>query len=350
MAEKPTMIDNGPLPETIRDVEHLEDLLTTPTRALIEDFDQLDGDLMVLGAGGKVGPTLAMMAKRAAPYRRVIGVARFTDPDVRRRLEAADVECLSRDLLDRRQVDELPDAENVVFMAGRKFGTAGSEPFTWAMNAVLPTLVAQRLRDCRVVVFSTLCVYPLTDFRGPGCNEDTPPTPHGEYANSCVARERIFQYYSERNRCPGWLIRLNYAIDLRYGVIHDLAVKVMRGQPIDIRTPVANVIWQGDAVAQILRSLLCCPHPSQPLNIGMPVPADIEALADRFGGHFGKRPKIFGVKQPTAWHNDTSLARRLFGDPVVDLTTMVRWNLDWIDRGMPVYDKPTHYEQREGIF
>jgi len=343
-------LDEHPLPERIEDVTHLEDLLSTPTRALADDLAALDGDLMILGVGGKVGPTLARMAKRAAPAKRILGVARFTDAAVRRRLEAAGIECIACDLLQREQVAALPDVANIVYMAGRKFGTAGSEPFTWAMNVVVPTHVGERFTDCRIVAFSTLCVYPFADIRGPGCDEQDPALPFGEYPNSCVGRERVFQYFSEVHRCPGRLIRLNYAIDLRYGVLQDIALRILRDRPVPLATPVANVIWQGDAIARILRALRHCTLPSEPLNIGAPAAASVKHVANRFGELLGKRVVFEGVAQPTAWHNDCSQARRLFGDPVVDLDTMIRWNADWLRRDMPVYDKPTHYEQRDGTF
>ncbi len=343
-------IDGQTLPGRIEDVAHLEDLLSTPTQALVDDMAALDGDIMILGVGGKVGPTLAMMAKRAAPGKRVIGVARFSDAGVRKRLEEAGVQCLSCDLLQRDQLATLPDAANIVYMAGRKFGTAGAEPFTWAMNVVVPTHVGERFRDCRIVAFSTLCVYPFADTRGSGCDEQDPALPFGEYPNSCVGRERVFQYFSELNRCPGRLIRLNYAIDLRYGVLQDIARWVLAGEPVPLGTPVANVIWQGDSTAQILRSLLHCTLPAEPLNVGMPQPANVKQIANRFAELFGRRPFFGGIEQTTAWHNDTSLARKLFGDPIVDLDTMIRWNADWLERAMPVYEKPTHYEQRQGMF
>ncbi|MFW6146089.1 MAG: NAD-dependent epimerase/dehydratase family protein [Planctomycetota bacterium] len=343
-------LDAAPLPDRIEDVAHLEGLLSMPTEGLVDDLAGLDGDLMILGVGGKVGPTLAMMAKRAAPSKRIFGVARFTDRAVRQRLEGAGVECITCDLLQREQVARLPHVENIVYMAGRKFGTAGSEPFTWAMNVVVPTHVGERFRDCRIVAFSTLCVYPFADLRGAGCDEQDPALPFGEYPNACVGRERVFQYFSAVNRCPGRLIRLNYAIDLRYGVLQDIALRVLRDQPVPLATPVANVIWQGDSTAQILRALCHCTLPSEPLNIGMPAPASVKHVANRFGELLGKRVGFAGIEQPTAWHNDCSQARGLFGDPIVDLDTMIRWNADWLQRGMPVYDKPTHYEQRQGTF
>lgn len=343
-------LDGQALPERIEDVTHLEELLSTPTDGLVKDFAKLDGDIMVLGVGGKVGPTLAMMAKRAAPSKRVYGAARFSDAAVRRRLEKAGIECLSCELLDRAQVEKLPEVKNVVFMAGKKFGTAGLEPYTWAMNVVVPTYVGERFAASRIVAFSTLCVYPFADVRGPGCDEQNPALPFGDYANSCVGRERVFQYFSEKNKSAGRLIRLNYAIDLRYGVLHDIAQWVLKGEPVPLATPVVNVIWQGDATAQILRALCHTTQPTTPLNIGMPQPAVVKHVANRFGELLGKRVHFGGVEQTTAWHNDCSQARRLFGDPMVDLDTMIRWNVDWLKRGRPVYTKPTHYEERQGTF
>ncbi len=344
-------LEDTPLPDALRDVEQLESFLATPSRGLVDDFRHLDGDILILGVGGKVGPTLAMMAKRAAPNKRVIGVARFSDPDVKQRLQAADVETNTCDLLDRRAVAQLPDVRNVIYMAGKKFGTAGSEPSTWAMNAVVPTYIGERLRETRFVAISTLCVYPFSPVDGPGANPaDTLPTPLGEYANSCVARERVFQYFSQKSNSPGVLARLNYAIDCRYGVLHDIASWVRQGTPIDLRTGVANCIWQGDAVSQLLRCLCHGTVPARPINIGAPQPIRVRDVAQRFGQLFGRTPVYQHEIEPTAWHSDCSEATALFGEPIVDLDTMIRWNADWISREMPVYHKPTHYEQRAGSF
>ncbi len=349
--KKITAIEDTPLPDVIADEAHLEELISIPTRGLVDDFAKLEGDILVLGVAGKVGPTLAMMAKRAAPQKKVIGVARFSDADVRRRLEAAGVETITCDLLDRKAVEALPKAANVVYMAGKKFGTTGGEPFTWAMNAAVPVYVGEQFSGTRFVAFSTLCVYPFSKVAGPGATpDDTPPTPLGEYANSCVARERVFQYFSEITKSPGRLARLNYAIDCRYGVLHDVAMHVKNGTPIDIRTGVANCIWQGDAIAQILRTLVHGNVPARAINIGAPKTTNIRAAAERFGQLFGKKPVYTGTEQPTAWHNDCSEAHHLFGDPAVDFDTMIRWNADWLKRGMPVHNKPTHYEEREGAF
>jgi len=344
-------IEDTALPAAFRDEAHLEEFLSTPTRGLVEELAQLDGDIAVLGVAGKVGPTLAMMAKRAAPQKRVIGVARFSDADVKRRLEAAGVETIPCDLLDREAVARLPQTKNVVFMAGKKFGTVGGEPFTWAMNAVVPAYVGERFASTRFVAFSTLCVYPFTPVAGGGATpDDTPPTPLGEYANSCVARERVFQYFSEKTKSPGRLARLNYAIDCRYGALGDIGEWVMNGKPIDIRTGVANCIWQGDAISHILRCLRHGTVPAKAINIGTPQTTNVRKAAIRFGELFGKKPVFVGEEQATAWHNDCSEAQRLFGNPVVDLDTMIRWNADWLQRGLPLHHKPTHYEERAGNF
>ena len=344
-------LESTPLPDSFRDEAHLEDFLSTPTRGLVEDFAQIEGDILVLGVAGKVGPTLAMMAKRAAPTKRVIGVARFSDADVKRRLEAAGVETIACDLLDREAVARLPRVANVIYMAGKKFGVTGGEPFAWAMNAVVPAYVAETFRGTRFVAFSTLCVYPFSPVAGLGATpDDTPPTPLGEYANGCVARERVFQYFSEKTASPGRLARLNYAIDCRYGVLSDIAQWVRSGTPIDLRTGVANCIWQGDAIAHILRCLRHGTVPTRAINIGAPQTTNVRAAAQRFGELFGKAPIFTGTEQPTAWHNDCSEAQSLFGDPIVNLDTMIRWNADWLTRGMPLHHKPTHYEERAGNF
>jgi len=344
-------LESTPRPDHFRDEAHLEDFLSTPTRGLVEDFSKLDGDILVLGVAGKVGPTLAMMAKRAAPAKRVIGVARFSDAGVKRRLEAAGVETITCDLLDREAVARLPRVANVVYMAGKKFGVTGGEPFAWAMNAVVPAYVGEKFSGTRFVAFSTLCVYPFSPVDGPGATpDDTPPTPLGEYANGCVARERVFQYFSGKANSPGRLARLNYAIDCRYGVLSDIAQWVRSGTPIDIRTPVANCIWQGDAIAHILRCLGHGTVPARPINIGAPQTTNVRAAAHRFGEIFDRAPIFAGTEQSTAWHNDCSEARTLFGDPVIDLDTMIRWNAHWLQCDQPLHHKPTHYEERAGNF
>ena len=338
------------LPDRIADVEALEELMSRPSQALVDDMAKLDGDIVVLGVGGKVGPTLARLAKRAAPRKRVIGVARFSDADVKRRLESWGVETLSADLLERAQVDKLPEAANVVYMAGKKFGTDADRGFAWAMNTMVPALVAERYRASRIVVFSTLCVYPFAPVAAGGWDESVEPKPLGDYANSCVGRERIFQYHSRRHGTPVRLMRLNYAIDMRYGVLHDIARWVKNGAPVPLATGHANVVWQGDSSSQILRALLHCTTPASPLNIGGPELASVRMLAHEFGRRFGVEPVFEGVEAPDAWVNNCLQAQRLFGNPVVPLGRMIDWTADWVARGLPVHDKPTRFEVRDGGF
>ncbi len=345
-----TILAANDLPDRIADVAALEELLSRPSQALIDDLAALEGDIIILVVGGKVGPCLARMAKRAAPDKRIVGVARFTDADVKRRLQDWGVETTACDLLDGEAVDTLPKLPNVIYMAGKKFGTTGGESFTWAMNAHVPALVGEAFAASRIVAFSTLCVYPFVDVTGPLCREDTAPVPIGEYANSCVGRERIFQYFSQKNGTPGRLIRLNYAIDLRYGVLYDIANWVYTGQTIDLRAGHANVIWQGDVNAQVLRALGHCETPCRPLNMGGPEQVSVRALAETFGQRFGIEAKFENRESGMGWHNDTTLAAKLFGYPEVPLARMIDWTVDWIERDQPHYDLPTHYEARDGAF
>src|SRR5687767_7923783 len=225
-------------------VDDLEEFMTRPTRELEADLARADGDLIILGVGGKMGPTLARMAKRAAPAKRVIGVARFTEKVVRENLEGAGIECIATDLLDRAALERLPRAKNVVFMAGHKFGASGDPSFTWTMNVAVPFMVAETFRDSRIVAFSTACVYPFADVAGEGAAEHTPTLPPpGDYATSCVGREQMFRHGSLRYGTPGRLVRLSYAIDMRYGVLYDVALKVFEGKPVPLGMGYANVIW-----------------------------------------------------------------------------------------------------------
>jgi nucleoside-diphosphate-sugar epimerase len=338
------------LPQRVEDESALEELLSRPTKALVDDLGRLDGDIIVLGVAGKIGPTIARMAKRAAPTKRVVGVARFSSPQLKQRLESWGVETLTCDLMDRAAVGRLPQLPNVVYMAGKKFGTDADRPFAWAMNTYVPALVAEQFRASRIVAFSTLCVYPFGPVLHQGWDETVAAQPVGDYANSCVGRERAFEYGSKRWGTPGRLIRLNYAIDMRYGVLLDIAQWVKSGAPIPIETGHANVIWQGDANAQILRALLHCSTPTSPLNVGGPELASVRAVAEEFGRRFGQKPAYEGVEQASAWVNNTFQAQRLFGYPVVPLARMIDWVADWVLRNQPVYDKPTRYEVRDGSF
>jgi len=325
--------------------------MSRPTPALEADLAKTQGDILILGVGGKMGPTLARMAKRAAPQRRVVGVARFTEPGLRDRLGAWGVECVACDLLERAALERLPRAPNVVFMAGHKFGAAGNAAFTWAMNVGVPYMVAETFRESRIVAFSTACVYPYADVNGRGAAEDAPALPPpGDYATSCVGREKAFEYGSLRYGTPGRLVRLEYAIDMRYGVLHDVARKVLAGEPVDLTMGHVNVIWQGEANEQALRLLAHCTAPTSPLNVSGAEVVSVRALAAEFGKRFGRSPAFAGKESPSAWLVDTRAAQALLGAPRVPLAQMIDWQADWIRRGGASLGKPTHFETRDGQF
>jgi NAD dependent epimerase/dehydratase family len=338
------------LPETIPDIAALDDLLCRPSQALIDDLQKIDGDIMILGVAGKMGPTLAGLAKAALPDRRIIGVARFSDAGVKDWLQACGIETIYCDLLDEAAIKALPKAQNIVFMAGRKFGAEGDLSLTWAMNAHVPALVAQAFAASRIVAFSTGCVYPFVKIDGKGANETLAPNPPGEYAQSCVGRERMFEYFSRKYKTPGRLFRLNYAIDMRYGVLHDIATKILQGKPIDVSLGHVNFIWQGDASAQALRCLAHCDTPTSAINVSGHEILAVRDLAAKFGARLGREPIIVGTEEPTAWLTDTTQAVKMFGLPIVDTERLIGWTADWVARSMPSLGKPTKYEVRDGRY
>jgi nucleoside-diphosphate-sugar epimerase len=339
------------LSERFESVEHLEDVMTTPSAGLVGDLARVPGDLIVLGVGGKMGPTLARLAKRAAPEKRVVGVARFSESGRRESLGRHGVECIQADLLDRDALARLPQFPNVVFMAGRKFGSTGAEALTWAMNVHVPALVAEAFAGSRIVAFSTACVYPFVPVASGGATEEVATTPPpGEYANSCVGRERMFEHFSRRHGTPGRLIRLSYAIDMRYGVLHDVARKVLARAPIDLTMGHVNVIWQGDANSQALRALAHCTAPTSGLNVSGADVTSIRAVAVALGERLGVSPAFTGTPAPTAWLVNTGEAQRLFHPPEVALETLIDWTADWVARGLPSLGKDTHYDVRDGNY
>jgi nucleoside-diphosphate-sugar epimerase len=344
------LLTRDSLPETISDIAALDELLCRPSQALIDDLGTVDGDIMILGVAGKMGPTLAGLAKAALPDRRVIGVARFSDPATRAWLQARGIETINCDLLDESAVKALPKSANVVFMAGRKFGAEGDLSLTWAMNAHVPALVAQAFRNSRIVAFSTGCVYPFVPVDGKGADETLAPDPPGEYAQSCVGRERMFEYFSRQFATPGRLVRLNYAIDMRYGVLHDIATRILQNEQIDVSLGHVNFIWQGDASAQALRCLAHCDTPTSPINVSGREILSVRDLAARLGARLGREPVITGREEPTAWLTDTSQATKLFGLPIVDTEHLITWTADWVARSMPSLGKPTKYEVRDGRY
>ncbi len=340
------------LPPRFDSVEALEDFMTMPSPALVADLKTLQGDILVLGVGGKMGPTLARLAKRAAPPgKRVIGVARFSDPGVREALGKAGVEAVSADLLDRGALERLPKAANVVFMAGRKFGATGDVPLTWAMNVQVPAMVAEVFKASRIVAFSTGCVYPFVPVESGGATEDMAPVPPpGDYATSCVGRERMFEYFSAQHGTPGRLFRLNYAIDMRYGVLHDVGRKVRDGEVIDLGMGHVNVIWQGDANTVALRCLAHATKPTSPINVTGPETIEISWLAGEFGKLLATKPKLTGTPAPTGWLNNAGRMVKEFGPPSVSLAKMIEWTANWLSRDMVTLNKPTHYEVRDGKY
>ncbi len=345
------LLDAARLPDRFDSVEALEEFMSRPSAALVETLAEIPGDLMILGVAGKMGPTLARLARRAAPAKRVVGVARFSDPALRARMDAWGVETVACDLLDRAAVQALPQMANIVFAAGHKFGATADPALTWAMNCHVPAIVAENFRGAqRLVAFSTGNVYPLSPTDGPGAHEGTPPGPVGEYAQSCLGRERMFQYFSQKFGTPGRLFRLNYAIDLRYGVLHDLARRVLHGETIDLAMGHVNVIWQGDANAQVLRSLAHCQVPAAPLNCTGAETLSVRWLAGELARRLGKPLATRGQEAPTALLSDTTEAQALFGPPAVPLDRMLDWVADWVARDMPSLNKPTKFEVRDGRF
>ena len=322
----------------------LEDLLSEPRAA-----DRVDGDLLILGAAGKMGPTLAMRAKRAGTPR-VFAVARYSSGAVRERLERAGVETIAADLLEPGALEKLPGTPNVVFMAAMKFGTTGAEHMTWAMNTFLPGLVAERFRQSRIVAFSTGNVYPLLPVTSGGAVEDTLPEPAGEYGQSALGRERMFEYGSRRHGTPCVILRLNYATELRYGVLVDIARKVWERRPVDVRMGMANVIWQGDANSWCLQSFAHCQSPPLVLNITGPEILSVRWVAHEFGTRFAIEPIIEGEEAPTALLNNAARAMQLFGYPTVTPVQMIDWIAEWIQSGGTSLGKPTHFETRDGRF
>ena len=335
--------------------EQLEEALSRPTPGVLDTLRSLEGDIMVLGAGGKMGPTLARMARRALDdirrrERRVIAVSRFSSPKAARSLHEHGVETIPCDLLDRDAVGALPEVPNVIFMAGQKFGTSDAPELTWAMNTVVPAIVAGRFRHSRIVVFSTGCVYPLMPVSGPGAREDAPLTPPGEYANSCVGRERVFEHFARQHGTRALMFRLCYAIDLRYGVLMDVAQKVAAGEPVDVTMGHANVIWQGDASARAIQCLAHTASPPAALNVTGMERVSIRDLAMRFGAKLGRRANIVGAEAPTAWTWDATRSYELLGPPAVSLEEMIDATARWLKLGGRTIGWPTHFEVQDGKF
>jgi nucleoside-diphosphate-sugar epimerase len=334
--------------------EQLDDMLTRPGARLIEFVKGLEGPLLVLGAGGKMGPTLAVLARRAAQVAgcplRVIAASRFTDANARTWLESRGVETISCDLFDRDAVARLPEAYNVIYLVGLKFGTSQNPALTWAANTLIPTTVAERFRSSRIVALSTGNVYPLVPTAKGGATESHPLTPLGEYANAAVARERIFEYHAQRHGTPIVLVRLNYAVELRYGVLRDIAEKVWRGEPVDLNNGYFNCIWQGDANDMIIRALALAENPSKSINLTGPDVLSIRSIITRLGELMGNTARLTGVEASDALLSNASRAIELLGQPSVSLEDMLRWTAHWVMRDGRSLNKPTHFEVRDGKY
>ena len=344
----------SPIPAFIENETQLEDVLSSPAPMVVEALTHLDGDVMILGVGGKMGPTLANLARRGCEAvgvkRRIIGVSRFSDQRQKSGLEASGIETIACDLLNEAQLQQLPDVPNVIFMAGRKFGSTGNEALTWAMNTYLPGRVVEKYKRSRIVVFSTGNIYPLTPVPYGGATEATPPDPVGEYAQSCLGRERMFEHFSNQYGTPVSIVRLNYAIGLRYGILLDIAEKVYRDEAIDVTMGNVNVIWQGDANAVALACLAHCATPPFVLNLTGPETVSVRHIANRFGALFGKSPAFLGQEADTALLSNAGQCHRRFGYPRVSLEQMLQWVAHWVKIGGPTLNKPTHYEARDGRF
>ncbi len=338
------------MPGKFESVRQLEEFMSTPSDSLVEYFRALKGDIMIIGAGGKIGPTMATMARRAADAAGVKKRVFAVDVVPLTSLGERGIEPVQCDLLDRKAVGKLPQAENIVFMAGRKFGSSGSEWITWAMNVMVPHNVAEVCGNSRVAVFSTGCVYPVVDVSTGGSVETDPPEPIGEYAISCLGRERVFDYYAAEKGAKVVLIRLNYSLEMRYGVLVDIATKVFRGEPVDVTTGYMNGIWQGDCCDQVLRSFQYAASPSSILNVTGPELVSVRWIATRFGQLFGKQARIAGQENGRAYLSNAAKANALFGNPSVPIGKIMEWVADWIQRGGENLGKPTHFETQDGNY
>jgi len=336
------------------DEASLEDALSEPTDAAIEAMRQCPGDLMLLGVGGKMGPTLARMVKRAdeaaGVERRVLGVSRFSNPAAKDKLKALGIEPLAGDLLDEDFVASLPQVGNVIFMPAMKFGSSEDVSRTWAVNAYLPALIAKQLPESRIAVFSSGNVYPFTPVTGEGADESVAPAPIGEYGMSVLGRERMFEYFSRLQNTPMSLIRLNYATEMRYGVVMDIAQKVWHGQPVDVSMGYVNVIWQGDANAMALATLADASSPPFPINIAGPEKLAVRDIAKQLAERMDRTPSFTGTESETALLSDGSLGWQRYGRPRFSASEVINWSAQWLAQGGETLNKPTHFEVRDGQF
>ena len=353
-SDKPNILSSAPSGKMISSEADLDDVLSRPDPQDVAALREMSGDLLILGVGGKMGPSLARRAGRAAAEagvkRRIIGVELLLNPELERFLGDSGVEAMRADLMADEDLAKLPDAENVIFMAARKFGSTGAESLTWAINTYLPTRIAERYRNSKIVSFSSGNVYPLLPTTRGGAREQTPVGPVGEYAQSVVGRERMFEYFSSRYGTKVCLLRLNYAIGIRYGVLLDIGTKVFEGRPVDVTMGAVNVTWQGYANSVCLRSFSVCQTPPFVLNLTGPETLSVRAVACRFGELLGKEPVLEGQEADTALLNNAGLCHSLFGYPTVSVEQMIAWTAGWIASGGSKLGKPTHFQTRDGKF
>jgi len=339
---------------SIRDEDHLEELLSAPTESAIRAMTQIDGDIMVLGAGGKMGPSFVRMVRRASvaagKKRRVIAVSRFSKTEIPDQLRGLDIEVVCADLMEEGTVASLPDAQNVVSMTGTKFGTAGAASATWAINTWLPSLICSRFRNSRIMAFSTGNVYPLVSPASGGSVESDSAEPVGEYGMSALGRERIYDYFSRRFQIQTTLVRLNYAVEMRYGVLVDIGRLVQAGTPVNLSMGHANVIWQGDANALAIAALADGTCPPLVINVAGAELFSVRDVAERFAERFGTTARFVGEPQSTALLNNGTEARRRYGPSRVSLDQLIDWTADWLRRGATLYQKPTGFQVRDGKF
>ena len=342
------------LPSAIQDEAHLEDLLARPSPADVDFARTLSGDVLVLGAGGKMGPSLARRVRRAGAAagarHRVLAASRFSDPAVPAALAQDGIEPLACDLLDPEQVARLPRAANVLYLAGRKFGSTDRPDLTWAHNVVVPMHVARHFAGARIVVFSSGNVYPLSPRASAGSTETDATGPVGEYAQSCLGRERVFEYFSRESGTPCLLFRLFYAVDLRYGTLVDIARHVFAGEPVDLQVGRVNAIWQGDANSYALRSLALCASPARPLVVTGPAPVSVREVAERFGARYGRPVRFTGDEGPLALLGNPAECVSRLGPPEVSLERLVEWTAAWVEKGGRSLGKPTRFERTDGRF
>ncbi len=341
-------------PEKIENEEQLEELLSRPGKEAVEMFKRLEGDLVFLGVAGKIGKSLALMAKRACEKagvkKKIIGVSMFENDEHRRKFENAGIETIHGDLLDTKFTDSLPKVKNVFYLAGMKFGSVDNLALTWAINTYLPAIVSESFKQSRIVAFSTGCVYPLVPVSSGGSKESDPPEAIGEYAQSCLGRERMFEYGSIRNSTKVTLIRLNYSVEMRYGVLVDIALKVRDKQPVDLTMGYFNVIWQGDMNDFVLRSVEHAGTPAKILNVTGPEILSVKEVAEEFGKLFGVKVRFENKEAATALLNNSRHAYELFGEPKVHVKKVIKWIAGWLADEKTILGKPTHFEVRDGKY